>query len=62
MPACPTVQKHHTFFFDTKLSANRMQEISDWIGELSLNDRKKLEELIEDVKEYKELDFLERQQ
>ena len=44
----PTVQKNHSFFWDTDLSPERMKEISDWIGNLSPEDRQKLRDLLRD--------------
>jgi hypothetical protein len=47
----PSVQPNHSFFWDTKLSLERMKEISDWIGSLSKEDKSKLDDLIADVKD-----------
>jgi hypothetical protein len=46
-----SVQQHHSFFWNTKLTAERMREISDWIGTLSKEDRNKLDDLEDDVRE-----------
>ncbi len=45
-----TVQKHRSFWWDTKLSAERMRAISDWVGSLSKEDRDKLDDLLEDYR------------
>lgn len=47
----PTVRPNHSFFWNTDLTLERMQEISDWIGTLSKEDRKKLDDLLTDVRE-----------
>ena len=46
-----TIQKNHSFFWDTKLSKERMELISKWIGKLSKDELGLLKDLISDVEE-----------
>ena len=40
-----------SFFWDTKLSQDRMQEIIDWIAQLPDDQRALLNDLLDDVRE-----------
>lgn len=49
-PGCKTVRQFHSFFWDTELTLERMEEISEWIGSLSKEDKSKLDNLLFDVR------------
>ena len=53
---CPQVRQHHSFFWDTKLSLERMEEISGWIGGLSPKERGLLDDLLDDIRKATEFD------
>lgn len=46
-----SVKEFHTFFWHTKLSDERMQEISDWIGSLTLEEKCRLDDLLSDYRD-----------
>ena len=47
----PSVTKNHSFFWDTKLTEERMWEISDWLGSLTPEQRKLLDDMLADMRE-----------
>jgi ABC-type phosphate/phosphonate transport system substrate-binding protein len=51
-----TVYPNWSFFWNTRLSEDRMQEISDFLGTLSKQDKNKIEDLIQDSKEEADYD------
>lgn len=52
-----SVQKHHSFFWNTNLSNKRMKQISDWIGSLAKEEQDMLYELLTDAREDTEFDM-----
>ncbi len=46
--ACSVVRRNHSFFFNSKLTFERMCEISEWIGTLTKDQRKMLDDLLSD--------------
>lgn len=46
-----TVYPNHSFFWDTSLSNARMREINDWLGTLSPDQKKMIEDLLRDERE-----------
>jgi hypothetical protein len=46
-----SVKEFHTFFWHTKLSDKRMQKISDWIGSLTLEEKRYLDDLLSDYRD-----------
>ena len=46
-----SIKEFHTFFWHTKLSDERMQEISDWIGSLTLEEKYYLDDLLSDYRD-----------
>jgi len=49
--ACPTVRKNRSFHYRTKLSFERMCQISDWIGSLTPEQKDMLEDVIFDARD-----------
>lgn len=45
---------NHSFFLQTKLTQDRMRQISDWIGSLDTEHRKLLDDLLKDEREQEE--------
>lgn len=58
---CSTVQKHHSFFWNSELTPERMKEISDWIGSLSKEDRRKLRDVLKDAIDECRYDYMQRE-
>ncbi len=49
--SCGTVRKNHSFFWRTNLSFERMCQISEWLGSLTEDQKKMVEELCKDARE-----------
>ena len=44
-----TVYSEHSFYWDTELSEERMEEIAAWLGNLPFKERRYISDLIEDT-------------
>lgn len=46
-----SIHKYHCFFWDTKLSDERMKEINNWIGTFTPEQRKMFDDLLWDYRD-----------
>lgn len=49
-----TVYPNHAFYFRTSLSEERMKEINAWLGTLTNDQRSLLEDVLDDVREWRD--------